>query len=198
MVLLAKETGIDDVPETVDYIDESLSDLAKPWPRFWARLFDVYLLSIPAAFIMGLVFPALFVVGSDGRPPNTFLIGAACLPLVLLLDAFITSVFGTTPGKALAGLHVADLERRNIGLETSLKRNALVWFKGLALGVPIIALFTYKSGYDAVKSNGLTSWDESTESRVFNKSNSPARTLLVGALALAVLLGLNILDKIPE
>lgn len=95
-------------------------------------------------------FYNVFVPAADGSPPNPFLIAMVVLPLVMIMDAVVASFFGTTAGKALAGLQVRRIDGKKMSVETSLKRSALVYVKGLALGLPVICLFTYKKGFDAV------------------------------------------------
>jgi uncharacterized RDD family membrane protein YckC len=180
---------------TVEPTDAPQLFLATPWPRFWARLLDVYLLSMPAAFLLGIVFPTFFIPAADGSPPNPFLIAMVVLPLVMIMDAVVASFFGTTAGKALAGLQVRRIDGKKMSVETSLKRSALVYVKGLALGLPVICLFTYKNGFDAVKDGGLCSWDQDTLTRVYSKSNNSVRTVFVAIAAILMLMILQAIDK---
>lgn len=195
-----------EVPGPASYEDHPLAEtphdsqpsLAAPWPRFWAKSFDVNLLAMPAGFLIALVFPTFFIAEADGSPPNPILLGMAITPLVMIMDAVLTSYFGTTVGKALAGLEVRDLEGNKVNIETSFKRSALVCVKGLALGIPGIAIFTQWSGYNAVKLAGITSWDETTKTRVYNKSNSLSRTVLVAIFAVAMLIFISFLNVIAD
>lgn len=170
------------------------AELARPWPRFWARIFDVFLYSIPASIILALAFPSFFAA-AESPGANPFIAGMVILPLVMVLDAVIVSLMGTSPGKAIAGLYVAATDESKLNLETSLKRGGLVYLKGLVLGLPLLNLIGYASGYSAVKENGVTSWDQDTDSRVYSSASSGGRTVLVGVLAVFLVGVMNALAK---
>lgn len=177
--------------------DEGDAGLAGQWPRFWARLFDIAIYAAPAWFLVGLVFPSLFAVDTEGDMANAYLVGLLVLPLVMVIDAVVISYFGSSPGKAIAGIFVGDADGNRLTIENSLKRNALVYLKGLVLGIPLLVLIGYIYGYNAVKNDGLTSWDKDTDSRVFAGANTPARTVVIGILAVLGLVVSNALAKMP-
>lgn len=181
---------------TVDYVEyeSSYDDLAGAWARFWARIFDIMLYSIPVSLALGLVFPQLFV-GEDAVGSNLFLTSMLCLPLVMVLDALVISAFGTSIGKSIAGLNVETVNREAIDLETSFKRNSLLYIRGLVLGIPLICLIGYLSGYRAVKDDGFTSWDEDTGTRVFSTSEGSGRTWMIAMLAIFMTGAMNAISK---
>jgi len=167
------------------YSDEG--ELARAWPRFWARIFDTFLYAIAAGIVLGLLFPSLFYAEIFQGRLGAVLIGMMILPFAMIIDAIIISKFGTSLGKAIAGLRVADLESSKLSLETSLKRNLLVYVKGLGLGIPLVNLAAYARSHADVTSEGMTSWDKDTSSRVFAGSNNDLRTWAIALLAIAAM-----------
>jgi uncharacterized RDD family membrane protein YckC len=159
-------------------------DLARAWPRFWARLFDIVLYSLPVGLVAGLLAPGLFTSLPAGRAGD-ILAGLLALPIVMIIDALVISYFGTSPGKAIAGLKVETFDGKKLSVETSLRRNLLVYLKGLGLGLPVICLVTYSQSYTAVRDDGTASWDDDTGTRVLGSSSNEVRTVLVAVLALA-------------
>jgi uncharacterized RDD family membrane protein YckC len=171
-------------------VDASYSDegeLARAWPRFWARTFDTFLYSLLAGLVIGLLFPSFFMAEIFEGRGGAILIGLLILPFVMIIDAVIISKFGSSLGKAIAGLRVADIDHEKLTLETSLRRNMQVYLKGLALGIPLLNLAAYGNAHAAVRDQGLTSWDQATGSRVFATSNNEFRTVAIAVLAIATI-----------
>ena len=86
--------------------------LATRWPRFFARIFDMWWEALLIALILGAVlgrYSASFVEWLN-RPDTGLLFGILCLPIVLVFDALLYRVVGNTPGKALLGLKVGTLD----------------------------------------------------------------------------------------
>ena len=101
---------------------------------------EVLLVSFVLGAVLGL-YPASFVewINKPGAGP---LFSIFCLPIALAVDALLYRVVGNTPGKALLGLRVGTLDGKPLSLGQYLNRNFSVWVSGLALGFPLINLFT--------------------------------------------------------
>ena len=162
--------------------------VAWPWPRFWARIFDTFLYSVPIGALLGLVFPTLFEADWTQGRFGAYVLGFLALPLVMVLDAAVIAMTGTSPGKAIAGLRVLDLDRQKLTFETAARRNLQVYWKGLAIGIPLLNLVAYGSGYTDVKETGLTTWDQDTDTRVFVVDGSEYRTIFIAVLAIGAML----------
>lgn len=161
--------------------------LARPWSRFWARIFDIFLYSFPIGLALGLIFPTLFEASWTQGRAGAYVLGFLALPLVMILDAAVIAMTGTSPGKAIAGLKVRDLDGRKLTFETAARRNLQVYWKGLAIGLPILNLVAYGSGYSAVKEAGLTSWDEDTGTRVLAVEGGEYRIVLIAIFAIGAM-----------
>lgn len=75
---------------------------ASPARRFFARTFDVWIISLPLVFFtsmaLSLLFPAYQALIEKPGFPQLFAI--LCLPLTLIVDSVVFKAFRNTPGKA--------------------------------------------------------------------------------------------------
>lgn len=166
--------------------EETNAVLGSAWARYWARFFDITFYTYPAAFLAGAAFPSFFANPIFAEPAGDLIVGILLLPLLMILDAMVIATTGTSLGKAIAGLSVRDLDGKNLSIELALKRNFLVYIKGYVFGIPILTMIGCISGYNAIKNNNMTSWDESTESRVYSSDEGKNRTFLIAIFAIAL------------
>lgn len=165
--------------------------MAERWPRFLARYVDMLLIGLPASFVAGILFAIIF----DGfgkwiaQPGAGYWFWIVVLPAVLVIEAFLHDWFGTSPGKALLGLKVTSLRGERLGFEQYLRRNFALWPSGLALGVPLISLFTYVNQYGRLGRGLETSYDEKLGTRVFGRPIGWVRqAIAIAAVVLLLLL----------
>jgi uncharacterized RDD family membrane protein YckC len=173
-------------------IIESEIELAKAWPRFWARLVDISILAFPVGLVLGLLFPSLMLLDLEGRAAEV-VIGILALPFIMAIDGLLIALLGTTPGKAIVGLKVVDMQMGRLSTETALRRNALIYVKGLAGGIPLLNLICYGISHNQVQEQGFTSWDESTESRVIENGYNVARATVAAVIVIAINAGSRLL-----
>ncbi len=118
--------------------------LAGPWPRWFARSFDVWwetaLVALVLGYALGQVSPA-FLRWLE-TPFGWKLFGLACIPGGLVLDAALQALLGNTPGKALLGLRLITTDGHVPAFRELVRRNLKIWRDGLALGLPLISLVT--------------------------------------------------------
>lgn len=141
--------------------------LATSWPRFFARIFDVWWEILFVSFVLGAVlglYSAGFVEWVNG--PTSQLFGILCLPIGLILDAAVYRIIGNTPGKVLLGLKVGTLDGKALSFGQYLGRNFSMWASGLALGFPLINLFTMAHQSGRLGKGQQASYDEPTGYRV--------------------------------
>ncbi len=79
-----------------------------------------------------------------------------------------------------------------------MNRNWQVYVKGLALGLPLVALFTLVNAYGKVKTGLETSWDESINTRVLSKGASLGRTMVTATLYMLVIFAIDVWDRENE
>lgn len=189
------------IPSAINGEPEILSfPLATPWPRAFARIFDIWWESIliggAAGFLLGQYSSAYLHWAN--QPNSDYLFGLVLLPFVLLFDAVVFRFTGNTPGKAMLGIRVASLRGTPLEFGQYLRRNLTLWWSGLALGIPLANLFTLWRQEKRLRNGQQTSYDEEIGSRVWSKPISWGRKLgfaVTFFLLFAVNAGLTTLSK---
>ncbi|NLS05015.1 RDD family protein [Rhizobium sp. P32RR-XVIII] len=158
---------------------------ARPWPRFWARMFDIAVGAAVWGFAIGFTLGAIFGPASvaSALESKGILFQLALLPLIGLSMAYCTTAFGNTPGKALLGIKVRNLDGTD-SLSSYVGREMRVWLVGLAVGIPIINFVTQIAQFLRVRKGRPTSYDEG---RAIVAGRPSLMRTMIGAL-LAILL----------
>jgi hypothetical protein len=171
----ASGAGGGDGSPTVDANTASMVGLrlARPWARFWSRSLDVSLGGLLVGMLSGLLWPGLLY--------DSLALRWISLPLVFVLDGLVYRAFGTTPGRALVGIEVRNLDYERLPLGIYLRRDAWVWLIGFGTGFPLIALITMAAAYERVADGDQTSWDQKFGSRVFAIGHDRARMWMAAA-----------------
>lgn len=159
--------------------------LAGPWRRFFARQIDLLVVGFPIAALVSAAIATQSVAYAFWvqKPGNDVLYGLAIIPVVLIAEALLFAVIGTTPGKALLGVKVRSLSGERPGLAAYLGRLVGVYFQGFGMGIPIVILFTMGSQYNRVSRRESASYDQG----VFRVTASPLGFLRVSAASLAII-----------
>lgn len=169
--------------------------MAEPWPRFWARILDIWIEVALIGFAIGFLWPEIFTLPIFSGQLGNFVFGLLTLPLAFILDAVVHGLFGTTPGKALAGLRVETLHLERVRTTLALRRNLQVYLHGFWLGIPLLSLIAFSRARDRLQTEDATQWDEALQTSVFDRGNSMARTVVTAVLALTINFGANIYDR---
>lgn len=175
--------------------EQEWREQARPWPRFWARLLDIQINGYVLAYAAGSMFPAFFSQSAFTSPSGVYLTGLIILPFSLVVDAAFQAFGGTTLGKAIVGVRVETVRHERLSFGTAVHRNALIYLKGLILGLPLFSLFGYANGFNQIKAHGRTSWDEKLFTRVYDDGSRIARTVLAAVLVFAAIGGGNAYSK---
>lgn len=174
--------------------------LATPWPRFFARIFDVWWETLLVSLILGAVlgrYSAGFVEWING-PGASQLFGILCLPIALTLDALLYRVVGNTPGKALLGLKVGTLDGKPLSLAQYLSRNFSMWVSGLALGFPFFNLFTMANQSRKLGKGGQASYDAPTGFRVRSKPSGWVSKAVFGFAFAGLVVVMGVLTSMEQ
>jgi uncharacterized RDD family membrane protein YckC len=126
----------------------------RPWLRWAARLIDFGCFCVVLGVAGELVSPGVAL------RVNEYALNILALALMVPVEAMVLSGFGTTPGKALLRIKVANADGSRLDFGTAFNRSFQVWMRGLALGIPIVMLFTMAFGYNRLTSTGSTHWDQ--------------------------------------
>ncbi len=122
------ESGEDNLKQDVE------NRLNLPWRRYWARTLDFMLCVLLIDWVMSVY------------PYWEHLSGIFMLGALLLLEPLCLSLFATTPGKAIFGIRVTNVEEGRLSYNEALSRTWTVMWEGEALRIPIVAeYFRYKS-----------------------------------------------------
>lgn len=97
---------------------------AKPWPRYFARWFDIMFASLAVGAIVGVI-----VEFASPSPilQNNVVLGMLGLAVWAVVEGPILSQFGITPGKALLGIFVRTRDGRKPELADAFERSLRVW-----------------------------------------------------------------------
>lgn len=164
-----------------------------PWQRYWARTLD----SLLYACILSTAVTWLM----KGQIPQwgNFLSTLAGFAMMLALEPVQLWLFGTTFGKWIFGITVADLDGRRLSLKEGFWRTVNVIIYGEGLSIPFVALWRNWKSYKAYEDGEYLPWDDPSELTV--KDTKPVRyvaALLAAALIFGASIGLMTLAQLPE
>lgn len=167
--------------------------------RFWARLIDLWLIGMPTAFAASFALSSISL--SFGlwiqRPGSEYAFGWLILPLVLLIEAGIFAVFGSTPGKALLGVVVTCADSRRARASDYLRRQLGVYWYALGTGFPLVPLFTMARQYSQLRAGRKTAYDEDRFVVTARKLH-PLRIILAVFLMVGLLLTNAVLQQMSK
>lgn len=161
----------------------------RPWVRFWARMFDIYIFGLLVGFLMGIIAPR-FIMQMRIQIEPVFLFGIiTILPVFLwaFVEALLLSSFGTTPGKWLLKIKITQLSGGPITYSQALRRSLKVWWRGMGTGYPIAYLITLAVAYGRLTRNGITSWDKEGGFSVTHEKVGAVRVISAVAFFLAII-----------
>ena len=165
---------------------------AGPWRRFFARLVDLWAIGIPTGYIVALVSSSLSMEIAFWlqEPGSQFAFGLLLLPLILLIEAVIFGLFGSTLGKALLGIKVVTAAAYPASFSEYAERQSGVYWYGLGAGIPIVTLFTMARQHERLKQGKQAGYDEGRFNAKAQKL-TPFRKILV-PVVIAGLVSVNL------
>jgi hypothetical protein len=158
-----------------------------PWRRFFARMLDVWMFSLIFFFVLGLIVPELFQTSGTNRSGENYAYSVLAFGAYAIFEAICLNTFGVTFGKFLYRIHIEIKELNQIPFSIALKRSLAVWFRGLAIGIPILNLITLSVAYRTLLKDGQTSWDHDFRCLISHHHISVARWITI-AIAWLLLL----------
>lgn len=167
---------------------EAVPVFAGRWPRFWARMSDLWIETTLLGALVGYAMTPEMHSAVFGSPGADQWFGLVILPFAMILNAGIVAVFGNSIGKAVAGIRVGDIRAEAVPFSVLVHRNAGVWWYGLAAGFPLISLFTLWKSSAQLLDNKLVRWDLNNGTRCYAVKSSRVRTWATAGLAIVVML----------
>ena len=176
----------------------------RPLTRFWARYFDYTMVAVLVLLFSDVELPR---VGPDVAPADLvtrrdeifrredLLALSKMMAYALLMwhvvEGFLVSLFGTTPGKALFGIKVVTFSGQKMGIMQGIARSFLVFALGLAFfSFYFLTLAAMAFAFFRLMSRGNTVWDQALKLEV----NHPPLTFLRILLAFTAFFALMMLQ----
>lgn len=152
----------------------------RPWVRWAARIFDINVFSFLLGIILELTRPQALNI--PARALNILIIVT-----YIFVEPIMLCFWGTTPGKALFKIRLRKQNGAKISYPEALSRSASVAAQGLALGIPIISLFTLLYSYNHLTKDGITPWDRSGNFAVSHQVLGLLRIVVIVLLFLVII-----------
>jgi hypothetical protein len=126
--------------------------LASSWRRFFARMIDLWMLSLPVSFVAAIFIDQSFL-------EHKYLLGIAILPFTMLVEAAVSAVCGNSPGKALLAIRLTTIGGGRLSFRDLCERGRSVYVYGMAFGIPFISLFPMIKQYQNLNAGRPASYD---------------------------------------
>ena len=188
------------VPET-----DAIPKVRAPWRRFFARDLDAVLYGavLDGIFLACGLNHLIYTVRQDVQLSQAhllmmFLSTGLGLLLTFVLEPILLHWFGTTPGKALLGLHVRDPEGGKLSYDKALFRTGDVLLRGEGLCIPVVGWIQEYRCYSACEKGKVLPWEEDTV--LVLRDTKAWRTVVFVVLYLAIYLasfGVGQLAQLP-
>lgn len=187
---------------TIDAAPAMVATNVRPFVRFWARMFDYTLVTVIVFWISDIEIPQPI----DGEPVSDFFaryVAEMQKPEALVLfrtqffamigwhflEGILLHVFGTTPGKALFGIRVRQLDGTRLQPLKSVGRSFYVYLLGVGFyQVPFILIGMVFSFF-RLMSTGDCLWDQHLGTKVeYEKLGGVRIMLAIGAFFVLIML----------
>lgn len=175
--------------------EKNILPAVSPWRRLFARCFDFAVYKALWSLFLALVLDVNILSRSGGA---SLLDAAVAVVLMLLLEPALLHWFGTTPGKWLLGLRVADFEDGRLTYAAGFERVWCVLTEGWGWIIPFRILWSGSADRPSAWKGEAGRWEE--ESVLTAAGTRWWRWLLLasGYLGLtALLLGAAVLSARP-
>lgn len=127
------------------------------WSRFFARGLDMMLYTtICNVFLILVGNIDVSNAGNGLKLAVTF----GAMALMILIEPWLLSAFGTTPGKWILGLKVHDGQGNRLSYDAALRRTGGVLLHGCGLEIPIYSQYRSWKSYRAIKEGEYLDWEE--------------------------------------
>lgn len=140
--------------EVIEY-KNPINIVKNPWRRFYARTFDISIYNLLITTIELLVFR----MNTSDSPVATIIEGFLACLIMVVVEPFLLSTIGTTPGKWLFGLVLRTSEGEKVTYLEGLGRTIGVFTEGLGFSIPIYNLIREYKSYKSCCEGEELPWD---------------------------------------
>ena len=151
------------------------------WRRFWARWLDIHV-------YVAVWWLSMWVSGRqiEAVLNNIWIMVVQLVPW-FIVESILIHRFGTTPGKWLLGLRVANTNGTPLSLAAATLRSFRVLVGGVGFGFSLLALFCQTLSYFTAKRLGNALWDHAGGHRVQSRPLVAWRIIVAVCVFLAAL-----------
>lgn len=152
--------------------------------RFWARWLDVHC-------YLAVWWLVMWATGRNIEESlsNILLLVIQLMPW-FIAEAILLHRWGTTPGKWLLGLQVANLDGTRLSLKAATLRSSRIMVGGIGFGWGLLSLFCQAFSYFTIRRLGNPLWDHAGGHRVLVVK--PLAAWRVSAVALLMFVALQL------
>lgn len=161
-----------------------VADTPRPWIRFWARYIDISVF----AFLSGFIIEPFYRFSPGPVLGFDFAGIVVMVTAVITCESICLTLFGSTPGKWIANIQIADFSGSHPSILQSLSRTFQVWAKGMWFGIPILLLIPMYIAKGKIMQNGAADWDFFCGTFLSQRPVSFLRYAVVIAAAVAIML----------
>lgn len=130
-----------------------------PARRYLARGLDTGICALPWELLLTLVFK-VDVLSLEGI--HWYLFSCLSALTLLLFEPLCLHLWGTTPGKAILGLHIQGEEGGYLSYGQALRRTWKVLLHGLGLNLPLVSLWCSWCSFRRARNLEKQPWEEET------------------------------------
>ena len=151
--------------------------------RLWARLLDLFLVYL--ATLAVILAGDLLTVSQIRTDLHVLIQQVLPAAVLMVLETFLISAFGTTPGKWLLRVRVLREGGGRIPLKISLYRALTVLWRGVGFGIVPINILMMAFSQATLLNTGKTAWDRECGLRLEYGKMDGNRVVLIIAIVLA-------------
>ncbi|MDF1753480.1 MAG: RDD family protein [Verrucomicrobiales bacterium] len=179
----------------------------RPLTRFWARYFDYTVVLVIVVIFSEFEIPKVdsgasisdlmaksYELAESDEYRQLMKMVIYSIPIWHVIESIMISVFGTTPGKALFGIHIVSSSGSKLSLYSSIYRSFLVYILGVGLFYfSLLTFATMTFSFVRLMTRGICPWDQILDLKVKHPPLSFGRILLaiLAFITLMMLQNLN-------
>ncbi len=166
-----------------------------PWRRYFARTLDYSIYTLILNIIGALIFKLNIL---DQNLLNIIIDNYVALALMLIIEPYLLSTFGTTIGKAVFGLDLKTENGTNLTYKEGFHRTFCVIKSGMGFQIPIYNFVRLYKSYQSSEAGQVLPWDEGL-SYTLKDTKTYRTALFLGAniIIIGVIALLFLVQRIP-